>query len=335
MLKASFLAVLLFQVVIHYPIGSVVRLTATPDSGWRFVEWEQDIGGPVTGNPIDVGSTMNLTPVFEQENGETFTVTLSEGAGGVVGYEMLSLAGCGDGDVAPLWESCDDGNLAGGDGCSPVCELEPSAPPPPPDPAALTVINQGTVGQSGSTSYRLVAAQPVEAGATLVVLINTAPADVAVLSVSDGVDYVKTVEAISDDATQWSPGRACIYYRVVAAGAAAEITVVTSKAGHLSMTLVELRGGALTVGSSSVAFATGTPDPGSITTTKPAVIVSTVQTTGGLPAVGVGNTLLYSGQSAWYVGRQYRIEATPGTFTTDFVGSGQWVAAAVAFEANQ
>ena len=39
---------------------------------------------------------------------------------------------CGDGTVNPPDEECDDGNIADGDGCSSLCQIEDLPPPPPP-----------------------------------------------------------------------------------------------------------------------------------------------------------------------------------------------------------
>lgn len=52
-------------------------------------------------------------------------------AGGEIRGQILRVPSCGDGIVDGPGESCDDGNVANGDGCSASCQNEP----PPPVPA--------------------------------------------------------------------------------------------------------------------------------------------------------------------------------------------------------
>ena len=46
----------------------------------------------------------------------------------VLGGAGPGLAVCGDNVLEPPAETCDDGNLTGGDGCSATCQLENHAP---------------------------------------------------------------------------------------------------------------------------------------------------------------------------------------------------------------
>ncbi|MEX0662493.1 MAG: BspA family leucine-rich repeat surface protein [Balneolaceae bacterium] len=67
----------------EYPEGTEVELTADPDEGWVFVEWQGDLAG--TQNPIQVtvDSDKEVTAVFEEsftktENGVTIQCTEAE-----------------------------------------------------------------------------------------------------------------------------------------------------------------------------------------------------------------------------------------------------------------
>ncbi len=50
----------------QYPLGSVVRITAVPDSGWKFEHWSGDIGGSDNPKDIEILSETHITAVFTQ-----------------------------------------------------------------------------------------------------------------------------------------------------------------------------------------------------------------------------------------------------------------------------
>jgi len=50
----------------QYPLGSVVRITAVPDSGWEFEHWSGDIGGSDNPKDIEILSETQITAVFKQ-----------------------------------------------------------------------------------------------------------------------------------------------------------------------------------------------------------------------------------------------------------------------------
>lgn len=68
---------------------------------------------------ISAGGDFSAAPLFASGVATTF---------GLAG--LLYVPGCGDG-IEQEGESCDDGNVTGGDGCSAVCALEPLCDPVP------------------------------------------------------------------------------------------------------------------------------------------------------------------------------------------------------------
>ena len=48
-----------------YPHGTVVELTAEPDAGWEFIEWQGDLSGNENPEIISIEEEVNVTAVFE------------------------------------------------------------------------------------------------------------------------------------------------------------------------------------------------------------------------------------------------------------------------------
>jgi cysteine-rich repeat protein len=85
-------------------------------------------GSPKVGNAT-VSSTTDRNDL---KNGLWYINIHSGGcAGGEIRGQVLRVPSCGDGIVDGPGETCDDGNVANGDGCSATCQTEP----PPPVPA--------------------------------------------------------------------------------------------------------------------------------------------------------------------------------------------------------
>ena len=57
--------------LVLYPMGTVVELTAVPDSGWTFAEWSGDI------------ITMNNPTTFTMESNKSVTATFTQGEPGI------------------------------------------------------------------------------------------------------------------------------------------------------------------------------------------------------------------------------------------------------------
>ena len=57
-----------------YDHGTVVELTANPETGWIFVEWQGDVTGSQNPHELTVDKTKDVTAVFQKK---TFSLTLS------------------------------------------------------------------------------------------------------------------------------------------------------------------------------------------------------------------------------------------------------------------
>jgi len=68
----------------EYEYESVVELTAIPDEGWSFIEWEGDLDGSDNPQTITMDSDKSVTAVFEEDEVvvELFTLTISTGGSG-------------------------------------------------------------------------------------------------------------------------------------------------------------------------------------------------------------------------------------------------------------
>lgn len=108
-----------------------LQMTATKnDAGeaWcagKILFGKGDLGTPGKANP----SCINPCKLADKKTNKP-DKTLCEVEGWCIGGECVPLPKCGDGKVDPdLGEICDDGNLAGGDGCDAKCKVEPKAQP--------------------------------------------------------------------------------------------------------------------------------------------------------------------------------------------------------------
>jgi cyclophilin family peptidyl-prolyl cis-trans isomerase len=64
--------------------GTTLTLTATPDSGWRFVRWEGDVSGTNTSIEVIMNANREITGVFEEI---TYTLTVSKIGSGFVSVQ--------------------------------------------------------------------------------------------------------------------------------------------------------------------------------------------------------------------------------------------------------
>ncbi len=64
-----------------YVDGTVVRLTATADTGWHFVEWQGDLTGSETQKEITIDGDKTVTAVFEKNQ---YTLTINIDGNGTV-----------------------------------------------------------------------------------------------------------------------------------------------------------------------------------------------------------------------------------------------------------
>ncbi len=79
----------------------------------------------VNGTAVLGADSVTFTPDAGFVGAASFESVVGVGADTDVGTVMVTVAGCGDGVLAPAsGEQCDDGNTAGGDGCSATCQLE-------------------------------------------------------------------------------------------------------------------------------------------------------------------------------------------------------------------
>lgn len=63
-----------------YPAGTTISVTALPNSGFQFVEWDYDVGGTAsTGNPYTfiLNDNITLVPVFVKSQTGTYSITYS------------------------------------------------------------------------------------------------------------------------------------------------------------------------------------------------------------------------------------------------------------------
>ena len=49
-----------------YPVGTVVTLTATADSGWHFVDWSGDLSSSTNPTSITMDAARNITATFSE-----------------------------------------------------------------------------------------------------------------------------------------------------------------------------------------------------------------------------------------------------------------------------
>jgi surface protein len=64
----------------EYEHGTPVELTAVPAEGWKFVEWEGDLSGPVNPAQIMVDNPKDITAVFERKEYDLSVRTEGQGA---------------------------------------------------------------------------------------------------------------------------------------------------------------------------------------------------------------------------------------------------------------
>ncbi len=109
------------------------------DQEWRFVDFDiSEFAGP-QGVALTFGTRSDGGLEFGGWSLAEVCVVAVDGP----------LSGCGNGVVeAP--EACDDGNVAGGDGCDASCQLEPGAPIPE-DPGEDTDSDEGSGDTDGDT----------------------------------------------------------------------------------------------------------------------------------------------------------------------------------------
>jgi NOL1/NOP2/fmu family ribosome biogenesis protein len=105
-----------------YQHGTVVRLTAEPDSGWTFSSWAGDLSGEENPTRVTVESEMSITATFEKQRHSVETNSEGDGSlsralvsgdqnseGYVHGSEVELTAAPSDGWVFSNWK----GNLSG------------------------------------------------------------------------------------------------------------------------------------------------------------------------------------------------------------------------------
>ncbi|MEX1261883.1 MAG: InlB B-repeat-containing protein, partial [Balneolaceae bacterium] len=68
----------------EYEYESVVELSAAPDEGWSFIEWEGDLDESTNPQTITIDSDKNITAVFREDEVEIelFTLTINTGGNG-------------------------------------------------------------------------------------------------------------------------------------------------------------------------------------------------------------------------------------------------------------
>src|SRR5690625_8020061 len=54
------------QKTTDYPHGTIVKLTAIPEEGWEFIQWEGDLQGDENPVQITINQSKEVTAVFEQ-----------------------------------------------------------------------------------------------------------------------------------------------------------------------------------------------------------------------------------------------------------------------------
>lgn len=64
----------------EYEHGTAVELTAVPAEGWKFVEWEGDVSGPLNPVQVMVDSPKEITAVFERKEYDLSINTEGQGA---------------------------------------------------------------------------------------------------------------------------------------------------------------------------------------------------------------------------------------------------------------
>lgn len=112
-----------------YEHGTIVRLTAEPDSGWAFARWSGAVSG--TANPVEtaVEEEMSVTATFEKrlhslgtnaDGSGSVSRTLISGDQGPEGYthgsEIELTASPAEGWTFSRWK----GSLSGGRGANPL-----------------------------------------------------------------------------------------------------------------------------------------------------------------------------------------------------------------------
>lgn len=149
----------------------IVHDSTLPVSAFAVLGWHADgstaldravFAAPLSLDPPGVRSTMLVVDLQAGSNREVMTIRVDALDGGeavvgsgqsdvvVIPRELVDASVrvglpviCGDGVLQTALEACDDGNIAAGDGCSPMCVIEESAscstdpslcPPPPPPP---------------------------------------------------------------------------------------------------------------------------------------------------------------------------------------------------------
>jgi len=69
-----------------YDCGTVVSLTANPNTGWHFVRWEGDASGTATSASVTMSADRSVTAIFEEDIPDTYTLTktVSPSSGGAI-----------------------------------------------------------------------------------------------------------------------------------------------------------------------------------------------------------------------------------------------------------
>jgi photosystem II stability/assembly factor-like uncharacterized protein len=60
-----------------FPHGTVVRLTAIPDEGWSFIEWQDDLSGSENPTEITIEGESSVTALFEENPVNELEITVS------------------------------------------------------------------------------------------------------------------------------------------------------------------------------------------------------------------------------------------------------------------